>query len=355
MSTTATAARTTLTQIASTQPAAKLLQRAADTDTFGHAYLLAGQPDAGQHDIAHAAADAINGQTAPDAVIELTPDGPTHTVSDVRDTWMDLATRTSRHHRILLIRDADRMTPQAQNALLKQLEEPRPGLTWMLCVPDASSMLDTIVSRCQLLTLKPADHQTLLAAAADSPTPQVAAAASLGQLHRARQLADDTEAGWRNQLVDATHQLLRDRHAAVADLTSTIEDYAKHRAAIHKQQAQTEYDRLDEMFDGSWPTGWKTRYRKKIKRASRDGRTRGLADALDLIVAYLRDVAHGTPTSCPDRNTDVQAAHTHLQTTPLLAAATTIHTTHQALARNGHVGLQLDAALHQAATNIRRT
>ncbi len=57
--------------------------------------------------------------------------------------------------RIILIRDADRMTPQAANSLLKILEEPPAGWIFFLTVVDPSLLLPTLVSRCQKLRLTP--------------------------------------------------------------------------------------------------------------------------------------------------------------------------------------------------------
>lgn len=46
------------------------------------------------------------------------------------------------------------MNEQAQNALLKVLEEPPKNVIFILIVPSRTLMLDTVVSRCTLLTLQ---------------------------------------------------------------------------------------------------------------------------------------------------------------------------------------------------------
>lgn len=69
-------------------------------------------------------------------------------------------------YRITLIREADRMTIQAANSLLKLLEEPPAGWVFLLTASDSSNLLPTIVSRCQILRLRPfttADLESLLA------------------------------------------------------------------------------------------------------------------------------------------------------------------------------------------------
>ncbi len=58
-------------------------------------------------------------------------------------------------YRIILIRRADRMTPQAANSILKIIEEPPPGWIFLLTAPDPQSVITTILSRCQRLSLSP--------------------------------------------------------------------------------------------------------------------------------------------------------------------------------------------------------
>ncbi len=56
--------------------------------------------------------------------------------------------------RAILIFDADRMNPDAANTLLKTLEEPPKGNCFFLVVSSQGSLLPTIRSRCQVLTLR---------------------------------------------------------------------------------------------------------------------------------------------------------------------------------------------------------
>lgn len=56
---------------------------------------------------------------------------------------------TQSPHRVFLIRDAERMNEEAQNALLKTLEEPPGSACLILVTASASRLLPTIRSRCQ--------------------------------------------------------------------------------------------------------------------------------------------------------------------------------------------------------------
>jgi DNA polymerase-3 subunit delta' len=64
-------------------------------------------------------------------------------------------------YRILLIQDAHRANEVFQNKVLKTLEEPPPNTILLLTALDRSSLLPTIVSRCQVLDLRPLDVGTV--------------------------------------------------------------------------------------------------------------------------------------------------------------------------------------------------
>ena len=66
--------------------------------------------------------------------------------------------------RVAILLEAERMGAQAQNALLKLLEEPPDGLLLLLCTSAPEALLPTILSRCQQLRLQPVDEQELIAA-----------------------------------------------------------------------------------------------------------------------------------------------------------------------------------------------
>jgi DNA polymerase-3 subunit delta' len=64
-------------------------------------------------------------------------------------------------YKIYIIDDADKLTEQAQNALLKTIEEPPEYAVVLLLAGNISVILPTILSRCVLLNLKPVDKQAI--------------------------------------------------------------------------------------------------------------------------------------------------------------------------------------------------
>ncbi len=61
--------------------------------------------------------------------------------------------------KIYIMNEAEKMTPQAQNALLKTLEEPPEYVVIMLLTTSASAMLPTVISRCVQLDMRPVDDR----------------------------------------------------------------------------------------------------------------------------------------------------------------------------------------------------
>ena len=63
---------------------------------------------------------------------------------------------------VIIIDGAGTMTVDAANALLKTLEEPPPGVMFLLLTDDEESLLPTILSRCQTLHLLPMSRQHMM-------------------------------------------------------------------------------------------------------------------------------------------------------------------------------------------------
>ncbi len=57
--------------------------------------------------------------------------------------------------KVYILRQMERATPEAANCLLKTLEEPPPQVILLLTASDSEQLLPTIISRCQVLNLRP--------------------------------------------------------------------------------------------------------------------------------------------------------------------------------------------------------
>ena len=106
-------------------------------------------------------------------------------------------------HRVLLIRPAETLHPNAANALLKTLEEPPPASLIILVSDQPARLLPTIRSRCRALALAMPPRAEALAwlRAQGVDEPESALAAAGGAPLRARALAEPSEADFRKRVL----------------------------------------------------------------------------------------------------------------------------------------------------------
>lgn len=141
------------------------LQKAMSTDHINHAYLFIGPPGVGKFCTAQAFAKAIilnddpagevywREQVHPDFMMIEKAENKTQIgieqITRELEPWLALKPYRA-NRRIVIIKDAHLLSLPAANALLKTLEEP-PAYTVIILVADENNLLETIVSRCQLL------------------------------------------------------------------------------------------------------------------------------------------------------------------------------------------------------------
>lgn len=156
------------------------LQNAIRLNKVSHAYIISGERNAGKEFVAktfamalqceervgeeeiepcqecHSCKQAISGNH-PD-IIFITHEKPnTIGVDDIRlQINNDVAIKPySGPKKIYIINEGEKMTVQAQNALLKTLEEPPEYAVILILTSNVSTLLPTIQSRCVLLHMRP--------------------------------------------------------------------------------------------------------------------------------------------------------------------------------------------------------
>ncbi len=152
------------------------LRKAIEYHKISHAYILSGEEGMGKKTLAdafamtllcersdkepclqcHACKQLMSGNH-PD-VIRVTHEKPGSIgVDDIRTQINDTIyiKPYSSSYKIYLVDEAEKMTPQAQNALLKTIEEPPAYAVIMLMTTNQELFLPTILSRCIQLKLRP--------------------------------------------------------------------------------------------------------------------------------------------------------------------------------------------------------
>jgi len=90
------------------------------------------------------------------AVVQAEAVGGTLKVEAVRELHRTLSlTPYQASHRVGLLLRFEEANPSAANALLKTLEEPPPNVVLLLTAESAEGLLPTVVSRCEVLRLRP--------------------------------------------------------------------------------------------------------------------------------------------------------------------------------------------------------
>jgi len=96
-------------------------------------------------------------------VFLIEPEGNFITIDQVRRLQQTISLKNYEGKtKVYIIDEADRFTAEAANALLKSLEEPPPGVVFILVTANLEAMLPTIVSRCLQVQFKPIPAQEII-------------------------------------------------------------------------------------------------------------------------------------------------------------------------------------------------
>lgn len=195
------------------------LKSAIMYDKVSHAYILNGPDYSGKMMLAEAFAMALQcedpksmgcqschsckqamSHNQPDIIYVSHEKPNTISVNDIREQVNnDIAIKPySSKYKIYIIDEAEKMNPQAQNALLKTIEEPPSYGIIMLLTTNADSFLQTILSRCITLNLRGARTEIIkkhLMSKYQIPDYQadICATFSQGNVGKAIQLASSEE------------------------------------------------------------------------------------------------------------------------------------------------------------------
>lgn len=90
------------------------------------------------------------------------PDGDKIKIDQVREVIDYISLRSQLKYRFVLIDQAEKLTLQAANALLKSIEEPPEGIHFILITSNLAMLLPTIRSRCQVFSFSGLTEQELL-------------------------------------------------------------------------------------------------------------------------------------------------------------------------------------------------
>jgi DNA polymerase-3 subunit delta' len=158
----------------------RLLQNGLNNETLSHAYIFSGPSGSGRRQMALTLAQAVyctemkadacgiclncrkvEHHNHPD-LHWIEPDGASLKIEQIRELQKQFAYRsTTSQTKVYVLQDADRMTTQAANSLLKFLEEPTSDVLAILIAENGHALLPTIQSRAQWVPFTPLGVQEL--------------------------------------------------------------------------------------------------------------------------------------------------------------------------------------------------
>jgi DNA polymerase-3 subunit delta' len=246
------------------------LQKAIESDHVSHAYILTGETGMGRKSLANAfsmtllcekgksdpcmechACKQVMTNNHPDLIFVTHEKPGSIGVDDIRKQINDtiMIRPYSSYYKIYIVDEAEKMTVQAQNALLKTIEEPPSYAIIMLLTTNQEAFLPTILSRCVQLKLKP-------------QTDAVVKSYLMGSLGIKESRADIYAAFARGNLGRAIH------------LASSEEFQLLYSELLHMLKHLKEMDIMELLF-----------YIKKMKDENLD-----IYDCLDFMQLWYRDI-----------------------------------------------------------------
>jgi DNA polymerase-3 subunit delta' len=249
------------------RPAA-LLERALTSDQLSHAYLLSGPEGIGKRTLALELASAalcvgdssdaapcracpscarIETNNHPDfRLVELDAERVQISRQEIGRIQRDVALKPLVGTRkVYVLIEVERLSPVAGNQLLKLLEEPPPGVIFVLTTADVGAVLPTITSRCQVVRMQPVSRETIAAhlsadAGVDSEAARLIAEVADGRI------------GWAIR-AGADPALLQGRESAMDDLLQLLQSERLDRLLKSQELAARWYsDRASVLDELDW-------------------------------------------------------------------------------------------------------
>lgn len=219
-------------------------RNAVQTGKISHAYILSGEAGMGRKSLTnafalellcekglpdpcmacHACKQVLSGNH-PD-LIYVTHEKPASIgVDDIREQINDtiMVRPYSSYYKVYIVDEAEKMTVQAQNALLKTIEEPPSYAVILLLTTNQDAFLPTILSRCVQLKLKPLRDEVVReylvqSLGVEESQAEIYAAFARGNLGKAIHLAESEEF---RVMYDALILMLK--HLKDADISELLE------------------------------------------------------------------------------------------------------------------------------------
>lgn len=203
--------------------------------------------DNGEPDYTCSECQRIISGNHPDVVIAQ-PEGRQIKVDEVRRLKAEFTKSAMEgNQKLFVIHDAEKMTTNAANSLLKFIEEPGPGIYILMLTTNQGAVLPTIRSRTQVVELQPLSHAALAESLTELNIPTVERAVGMGLTDSIQDIQSWQDDDWLKQAIDAV--TLWYRHASQGNMLAFV-DVTTELMKLAKERAQQQ--RLLDMFALIW-------------------------------------------------------------------------------------------------------
>ncbi len=206
-----------------------------DKNTLSHAHIITGPDGIGKSIIAKMFARKILGKTEDinyADIIHYRSEKASLGIDEVRRIIEEVSKKPYEGDRkVIIIHEGDKLTVQAQNAMLKTIEEPPKGVYIILLTESLELLLDTIKSRCQIYKLTPLSKNDMLKylnsiGETDEKRILAALAYAEGIPGRADRILNDKELDkLRNLIIDLLNEVNNKNENAVLEFENKLSKY----------------------------------------------------------------------------------------------------------------------------------
>ncbi|GAA0700169.1 DNA polymerase III subunit delta' C-terminal domain-containing protein [Paraclostridium ghonii] len=217
--------------------AKKYLSNSINKDKINHAYLFEGINGVGKNTFAKEFAKYLlkieNIENSPDYTV-IEPQGSSIKIAQIRNLQTDVIIKPHGDYKIYIINDAQKMTVESQNALLKTLEEPPHYVIIILLTNNKNSLLDTIKSRCDIVKFLPIPvielKQYLKERGIEERKASILATFSRGSISKALELSESSDFMVMREDIQNNIQTMLDK--SVVDILELPSKYDKYKDNI---------------------------------------------------------------------------------------------------------------------------
>ncbi|MDR1087736.1 MAG: DNA polymerase III subunit delta' [Coriobacteriales bacterium] len=288
---------------------AQFLTAVIRSDTPAHAYLFAGPLGSGKTEATGAFAQALlceqGGGDACDTCLRVAhgthPDfhvvPPLGAAGYLAEQIQEIIASAQRapvraHRKVYLLTRGDLLSGHAANALLKTLEEPPADTIFVLMARNRDAVLETIVSRCQVLPFRriPEDEAIALVVEKTGVAPEdarIALAATGGSLIYAAQfMRSEERRNLRVATLEVLERLVHADDASVLDSAKLL--IVKMRAPLDvvKMEQQRQLEQSRDFLS----TGNLSRLETQLRRELTSRERETIGEILDVTSSWIRDI-----------------------------------------------------------------